>query len=83
MYEAGEIAVRDACDIACARREDPKALKATLEYIDDEIVEDITATMANLPQGWSDDGKRLINAKYAWTEEQLTQEVTAALANTP
>ena len=33
MYEAGEIAVRDTYDVACALREDPGALQAAVGHI--------------------------------------------------
>ena len=80
MYEGGEIALRDAYDIACAHLEDRKALERAVRHIDEEIVNDVIATVSNLPQGWTREMQQpLAGAKYDWDEEELGTRTIAAL----
>ena len=82
MYEADEITVRDAYDVACARMHDPQALDRAVKRIDKEIVRDVIATISNLPKGWTEDGQTpLLDAKYEWKEQELTARAVAALTD--
>ena len=80
MYGAGEITVRDAYDVACARVEDPEALNRAVGQIDEDIVRDVIATISNLPKGWTQDGQTpILGARYEWNGEELTARTVAAL----
>ena len=80
MYEGGEIALRDAYDIACAHLEDRMALERAVRHVDEEVVNDVIATMSNLPQGWAREMQQpLAGAKYEWGEEELGARAIAAL----
>ena len=80
MYDAGEITVRDAYDVACAKQVDPKALQRTLGHIDKRIIEFVSETTKALPEGWSEhDEKQLIKPAYVWNEQTLKTKLIAAL----
>ena len=82
MYEAQEITVRDAYDVACARLEDPDTLNRAVGRIDEDIVHDVIATISNLPKGWTqDEQKSLVNPKYEWSEKELGARTVTALAD--
>ena len=80
MYDADEITVRDAYDVACARVEDPEALNRAVGRIDEDIVRDVVATISNLPKGWTQDEQQtLLGGRFEWKEEELTARTVAAL----
>ena len=82
MYEADEITVRDAYDVACAQVQDPEALNRAVGRIDEDIVSDVIATISNLPKGWTqDEQKPLLGARYEWNEGDLTARTAAALVD--
>lgn len=80
MYEGGEIALRDAYDIACAYLQDRGALERAVKRIDERSVNDVIATLSNLPHGWTREMQQpLVGAKYEWGEEELSTRAIAAL----
>ena len=82
MYGSGEIVLRDAYDVACARYEDRGALNRAIGHMNKETVEYVIVTIQNLPKGWSEvEQKPLINPKYEWTEEELRTQVIRALSS--
>ena len=82
MYEAGEITMRDAYDVACTQIHDPQALDLAVGRIDEDIVSDVIATISNLPKGWTQDERNpLLGARYGWNEEELTARTVAALTD--
>jgi len=84
MYEGGEIAVRDAYDLACAGRHDPDALSRACAQTSPHVLATIRAVIEQLPKGWSDDTEKpLLRARYAWSESELTDQTLAALQGAP
>ena len=82
MYEGGEITVRDAYDIACAAKMDPKALKRALEQIDQRALSLVQATVEQLPAGWSrEDENALVNPRYKWDEPTRRRKLLEALGS--
>ena len=80
MYEAGEITVRDAYDVAFARERDPQALARALGHVDERALALVTATVEQLPAGWSrDDEKPLLRPAREWDEATLTRKLAQAL----
>ena len=80
MYEGGEIAVRDAYDLACARKHDPRALTQARSHISPRVLEMVAEIIRQLPAGWSGESEKpLIEPRYAWTETELQEAALAAL----
>ena len=80
MYEGGEIAVRDAYDLACARKHDPRALTQARSHISPRVLEMVAEIIRQLPAGWSGESEKpLIEPRYAWTETELQEAARAAL----
>ena len=80
MYEGGEIAVRDAYDLACARKHDPRALTQARSHISPRVLEMVAEIIRQLPAGWSGESENpLIEPRYAWTETELQEAALAAL----
>ena len=80
MYEGGEITVRDAYDVACARQLDANALESALEHVSPQAIDIVAGTISALPEGWTeDDENKLIEPLYTWSEAELQSEAAAAL----
>ena len=85
MYAAGEIAPRDACDLACARRFDLSALQCALSNIDPREVHVVREIVRTIPAGrLIDDGvKPVIEPCVQWTGEALREALLKALSVPP
>ena len=80
MYEAGEITVRDAYDVAFARERDPRALARALGHIDERALALVAATVEQLPAVWSrDDEKPLLRPSRQWDDAALARKLAHAL----
>ena len=80
MYEGGEIAVRDAYDLACARLHDPHSLTQARAQTSQRVLTTIAEIIKQLPDGWTaGTEKRLLNPHYAWTEAEIRKGALAAL----
>ena len=80
MYEGGEIAVRDAYDLASARKHDPQALAQARAHVSPRVLATVSEIIRQLPQGWSaEPEKALIEPRYAWSEAELQEQALAAL----
>ena len=84
MYRSGEIAVRDAYDLATAALHDPASLAAAREHTSPRVLSTVSAIVEALPDGWSqDDIMALIEPKYRWSEQELGDRLLAALEAEP
>ena len=85
MYASGEIAARDAYDLACARRFDLPALQCALGSIDSREVHVVREIIRTIPEGrLIDDGvKPVIEPCFEWTGEDLKEAVLEALRVPP
>ncbi len=80
MYQAGEIPVRDAYDLASAAEHDPEALARAREHTSPRVLSAVSSIVEALPTGWAeDDMKALIEAQHRWTEDDLRERLLAAL----
>ena len=80
MYESGEIASRDAYDLACALTHDPHALGQACAHVSPRVLSTVSEIIRQLPAGWSaESDKPLIEPRYAWSEAELRQQALAAL----
>ena len=81
MYEGGEIAVRDAYDLACARAHDPQSLARACEHASERVLTAVRTVIGQLPKGWSSESdKQLLEPRYAWTEAEVQEKAAEALA---
>ena len=85
MYASGEIAVRDAYDLACARRFDLSALQCALGNIDPREVHVVREIIRTIPVGRliDDEVKPVIEPCFEWTGETLKEVVLEALRVPP
>ena len=84
MYQAGEIAVRDAYDLAASAIHDPAALAQACEHTSPRVLESVRAIVDALPDGWSaNDTKALIEPQHQWSEGELREGLLAALRTDP
>lgn len=84
MYRSGEIAVRDAYDLATAALHDPASLAQAREHTSPRVLSTVSAIVEALPRGWSqDDIKALIDPQYRWSERELGDRLLAALEAEP
>lgn len=84
MYEAGEITVRDAYDLAAASIHDPAALEHACAHTSPRVLSTVSSVIGALPRGWSgDDMKALIEPQYRWSEDELRKRVLAAFRSKP
>ena len=80
MYEGGEIAVRDAYDLACARKHDPQALGQARAHVSPRVLETVSEIIRQLPPGWSAESEKpLLEPRYAWSEAELQERALSAL----
>ena len=80
MYEGGEIAVRDAYDLAAAGKHDPDALVRACEHASPQVLETVSEVIELLPTGWSEESEKpLIDPRYRWSETELEEQALAAL----
>lgn len=85
MYAGGEIAARDAYDLACARRFDLSALQRALGNVDPREIHVVREIIRTIPEGrLIDDGvKPVIEPCFEWTGEALKEAVLEALGVPP
>ena len=84
IYENGEIAVRDAYDLAAAAIHDPESLSQARRHASPRVLETVSAIIKMLPDGWAmDDIKGLIAPKHQWSERELRKRLIAALRIDP
>lgn len=84
MYRSGEIAVRDAYDLAAASIHDPAALARARAHASPRVLATVSAVIDALPKGWTgDDTKALIEPRRRWSEDELRKRVLAALRPDP
>ena len=84
MYEGGEIALRDAYDLACAQRDDPEALAQACGQTSAQVIETVRTIIEQLPAGWSQESEKpLIEPQHTWSEDELTRQAIAALQRPP
>ena len=84
MYQSGEIAVRDAYDLAASALHDPAALARACEHTSTRVLETVRAIVDALPDGWSaNDTKTLIEPQHRWSERELRERLLAALRTEP
>lgn len=84
MYQSGEIAVRDAYDLAASAIHDPVALALAREHTSPRVLETVRAIVDALPDGWSaNDTKALIEPQHRWSEGELRERLLTALRTKP
>lgn len=84
MYQAAEIAVRDAYDLAASTLHDPVALAQACDHTSPRVLETVRAIVEALPDGWSgNDTKALIEPRHRWSEGELRERLLAALRPEP
>lgn len=85
MYASGEIAARDAYDLACASRFDLSALQCALGNIDPREIHVVREIIRTIPEGrLIDDGvKPVIEPCFQWAGETLKEAVLEALDTPP
>ena len=85
MYAGGEIATRDAYDLACARQFDLPALQDALGRIDPREIYVVREIVREMPAGRliDDRVKRVIEPRFQWTGEVLKEAVLEALSVPP
>ena len=84
MYGAGEIAVRDAYDLASARLLDLPALQAALDRSGPRVLRVVNEIIRRLPRGWSAGAaKPLLEPRFVWSEGALKDATLDALAALP
>ena len=61
MYASGEIAARDAYDLACAKRSDLSVLQCALGNVDPREIHVVREIVRTIPEGrMIDDGVKLV-----------------------
>ena len=84
MYGAGEIAVRDAYDLASAKLLDAPALQTALDRSGPRVLCVVTEIVRRLPRGWAaNTDKPLLEPRFRWIEDELKDAALDALAVPP